>query len=171
MSILIKGMDMPEKGTQRVIYMAIDSTGLVELLDPDTNTLIEEYYAVPVPPYGRLINADALRKRIAATYYSQDEKNKAPVEDIPWMNGCNTKVNEVCRMIDDAPTIIPVEEVEGMKCKYGITRCLCQSCKSNAAYENCICGYCINCFECEGAGEAIHDISFCTGHKKIEDDE
>ena len=58
-----------------------------------------------------------------------------------------------------------------MKCKCGNDRCLCQSCKRNAAYEDCTSGYCIDCFECEDAGKAVHDVYICTGYENAEEDE
>lgn len=98
MSILIKGIDIPEKGTQRVMYITIDSTGLVELLDPDTNTLIEEYYAVPVPPHGRLIDADKLADSFEPSdFYNHDAQDN-----------CYAAV----RIVHSAPTIIPASEEE-----------------------------------------------------------
>ena len=59
------------------------------------------------------------------------------------------------------------------ECPFGETRCLCQTCTKNAAYEECTDGFCINCFECEHAGKQIHDLWFCTGHEStlIEEEE
>lgn len=51
-------------------------------------------------------------------------------------------------------------------CLFGNERCLCKTCKSNAFYPDCNSGYCIECFECEKAGKAVHDIFICTGHKE-----
>lgn len=58
-----------------------------------------------------------------------------------------------------------------MKCKYGNARCLCQNCKRNAAHEQRTNVYCFGCFECEKAGEAVHDVWACTGQEKIQEDE
>lgn len=54
-------------------------------------------------------------------------------------------------------------------CKYGNARCLCQDCRGNAALEGCDRGYCINCFECEDKGKAVHDIYLCTGYETKEE--
>ncbi len=53
MSILIKGMEMPEKQ----VYVVLNSNGLVEVLDAN-NVLLEEYQAVPIPPHGRWIELE-----------------------------------------------------------------------------------------------------------------
>lgn len=113
MTILIKGMEMPEN----CIYCPVvdDEYGGCLIDDKshgDPNKPIDCPLIEVPTPHGRLADADALKERIAATYYSQDEKDKAPMDDIPWMNGCNTKVKEVCGMIDDAPTVIEAEEDE-----------------------------------------------------------
>ena len=112
MSILIKGADMSPDHIQCITVFP-EGFAVVEeydMLVPIKTTKCE-VASVPTP-HGRLIDADAVKKPIAATYYSQDEKDKAPRDDIPWMNGCNTKVKEVCWMIDDAPTVIEAEELE-----------------------------------------------------------
>ena len=110
MSILIKGTDISPDHIQGITVFP-EGFAVVEeyeMLVPIKPTKCE---VVSVPtPHGRLADVDALKERIAATYYSQDEKDKAPMDDIPWMNGCNTKVKEVCGMIDDAPTVIEAEE-------------------------------------------------------------
>ena len=52
MSILIKGMEMPKK-----------KTGAVLIIYPDGRCAFEnseEYKAIPLPPHGRLIDADAI---------------------------------------------------------------------------------------------------------------
>lgn len=51
-------------------------------------------------------------------------------------------------------------------CLFGETRCLCKDCESNAALEGCKSGFCIDCFECEQAGEKVHDVFLCTGYRK-----
>ena len=58
-----------------------------------------------------------------------------------------------------------------MKCPYGNERCLCADCTDNAKYDSCKKGYCIHCYECEDAQKSIHDIYFCTGHRRIESED
>lgn len=38
-----------------------------------------------------------------------------------------------------------------MKCPYRNECCLCANCTDNAKYDDCVSGYCINCYECEEA--------------------
>lgn len=110
MSILIKGADISPDHIQGITVFP-EGFAIVEEYDWGLPIKTTKCEVAPVPaPHGRLIDADALKEVIAATYYSQDEKDKAPRDDIPWMNGCNTKVIEVCWMIDDAPTVIEAEE-------------------------------------------------------------
>ena len=59
MSILIKGMKMPKDNTVLLRIYPKDKLNelYVEQLDIDGDTL-NEYWAAPVPPHGRLIDAD-----------------------------------------------------------------------------------------------------------------
>lgn len=56
--------------------------------------------------------------------------------------------------------------MEHKPCPFGNARCLCQDCIKNANYPKCESGYCIECFECDDAGKAIHDVYLCTGHER-----
>ena len=85
MSILVRGMDMPKEGNETIIRIQPDGT----VLDQYGHHLA--ITAVPVPPHGRLIDADALNHE----YY------KSP----SYLNLCNA--------INAAPTIIEAEEGEG----------------------------------------------------------
>ena len=84
MSILIRGMEMPNK-----------KNGAVLIIYPDGRCAFEngeEYKAVPVPPHGDLIDRDALRAEV--------KKHATPSD--AW----------VFSLIRTAPTIIPAEEGE-----------------------------------------------------------
>lgn len=59
--------------------------------------------------------------------------------------------------------LCPISELS--PCLFGDTRCLCKDCTRNAAYKDCKRGYCIDCFECEEAGEQVHDIFLCTAYE------
>lgn len=54
-------------------------------------------------------------------------------------------------------------------CPFGNPRCLCHDCESNAAYDSCNCGYCIQCLECIDKGYSVHDVYVCTGYKLRDD--
>lgn len=86
--ILIRGMEMPKKGEYRMtLYVCDDGYAYIDVdlfpVDKD------RFEAVPVPPHGRLIDADAL------------------VRD----NGIK-EIPEYYEVVCDAPTIIPAEEGE-----------------------------------------------------------
>jgi len=50
-------------------------------------------------------------------------------------------------------------------CPYNVETCKCADCTKNAAFDGCTSGYCIECFECEDAGQAVHNVFMCTGYK------
>ena len=81
--ILIKGLDMPAKGNPLTVLIYPDGTATWK---------DHEYQAVPVPPHGRLIDADALLKDVrknSESYFADDFAHE-------W--------------VDVAPTIIPESE-------------------------------------------------------------
>ena len=87
MSILIRGLEMPKEGTVIAIYK-LDGKFFASVHGTELCPL------VPVPPHGRLIDADALKNK---HHWTDDfyETEYVEVEDI-----------------DAAPTIIPAEEGE-----------------------------------------------------------
>lgn len=71
MSVLVKGMEMP-----------IKKNGAVLIIYPDGKCAFENgktYQAVPVPPHGRLIDADAVLRR----YDYESMIWKKPREEMP----------------------------------------------------------------------------------------
>jgi len=88
--ILIRGMEMPSIELEwRIIR---DQDGKWYAIDVNAETTDGEWHEiVPVPPHGRLIDADALRKDMAEDYYTP---------------------TRALGHIDDAPTIIPAEKGE-----------------------------------------------------------
>ena len=120
MSILIKGMEMPERCEDCFCYRrnakydyAYCNISYVNVLGHG-NARLNSCPLVPVPPHGRLIDADALRKDIKE---SIDECHK-------WANeieggemyarasqALGTFV-ECALRVKAAPTIIPAEECE-----------------------------------------------------------
>lgn len=96
MSILIKGMKMPKD--DEILYIDIYPDGKV-CIDMDLRCK-QVASAVPVLPHGRLIDADAVFKRL--------QKQAMSV----WGNG-NPRYQIVLEVMDAirfAPTIIPAEE-------------------------------------------------------------
>lgn len=103
MSILIKGMDMPKDGEMLCINIYPSGTVCINL-DRKCKRVAN---AVPVPPHGRLIDADALDKAFTQSRWDDgglshwgDRKNWCMFGD------------EVETLFNSSPTIIPAEEGE-----------------------------------------------------------
>ena len=102
MGVYIKGMDMPKEGAERCIV--IRGNGQVTTF---TGAWIDYASASPVPPHGRLIDADALAKSI-----------KDQIELIKLFR--NEELDRVAQMIEvgymqeiaNAPTILEAEVEE-----------------------------------------------------------
>lgn len=98
MSVLIKGMEMPE----HCGYCRFRYDGICHALQK-TQYSKEDCPLVPVPPHGKLIDADVLYRRV------KTECNPYGKPTINFDDG-----NKVMGMIEYAPTIIPAsEEGEG----------------------------------------------------------
>ena len=101
MSILIKGMEMPKEGSWRSIRIYPDGT-IWRPIGFGDYALVEGAKAVPVPPHGRLIDADALFRKV------KTECNPYGKPTIEFESG-----KKVLEMIENAPTIIEAEEGDG----------------------------------------------------------
>ena len=53
-------------------------------------------------------------------------------------------------------------------CPFNKRTCLCQDCTKNAIFDDTTKGYCIDCYECEGAKKAVHNVYLCTGYEERE---
>ena len=95
MDILIKGVEMP-KGCG-ALTLTVWPNGQVEIIDADGEWKTSE--AIPVPPHGRLIDADALNHKIYFKLPFKVFKNVGRVSDM---------ISLVC----DAPAVIEAEEGE-----------------------------------------------------------
>jgi len=93
MSVLIKGMEMP-KGCDALLHIHPDGRTVLYPFDGENEP--HEYTAVPVPPHGRLIDADALLKKCEFVCTDDAEDVRAVRYSI----------------IEAAPTIIEAEEGE-----------------------------------------------------------
>lgn len=101
MSVLIKGMEMPNK-----------KNGAVLIIYPNGDAVFEDgyhYKAIPVPPHGRLIDADALdikrREEQAWIDYNVDHHNE-------YLEGVKDGLHEAAKQLSLAPTIIPADLAE-----------------------------------------------------------
>ena len=107
MAVLINGIEMP-KGTDEH-RLIIRANGQVII---DKKTYWEEAKAVPVPPHGRLIDADALSKSFekTANYYYE---HNSEVSSSFWSGGeiC-TEWYAVEDLLENAPTIIEADPAE-----------------------------------------------------------
>ena len=96
MSILIKGMDMPKN---EPLLVKINPDGSVSTTAKNG---YKKYEAVPVPPHGRLIDADAL----ADKHFGKDYLEKAMTASKDEMG---TALVNIPLVINNAPTIIEEE--------------------------------------------------------------
>ncbi len=95
--IYIPGIEMPERGN-----------GFDITIYPDGSCISEDglhYTLVPVPPHGRLIDADKLKLEIA-------KEDDGFGHDV-YTAGIHDGFGLSFECIDEAPTIIPAEEGEG----------------------------------------------------------
>jgi hypothetical protein len=97
MSVLIKGMKMPKKGTY--IDIVILDDGTVVCYDDDKK--IGE--AVELPDHGDLIDRDELRKSLI------DEGETVGIDGFS-IDGVTA--DDVCYAIENAPVVIPTEKSE-----------------------------------------------------------
>ena len=95
MSILIKGMEMP---TNEHLIVKINPDGSVNTTWKND---YKKYEAVPVPPHGRLIDADALFEKIPSGDIEHDTR----------ISRCGA-IADVCTWVLSAPTIIEAEGEE-----------------------------------------------------------
>lgn len=98
MSILIKGMEMP---TDRPQLLWVYPNGKALTVQSDVDPW-KDLQATPVPPHGRLIDADALMKEIQETckrLYGTDDISTAS----PTLSAFKLYIGE-------APTVIEAEE-------------------------------------------------------------
>lgn len=103
MSILIDGMGMPKEGSWTTVRIYPDGTCAVPNWQGDC-TLIKGAKAIPVPPHGRLIDADALLNRDADYEY--------PLFDTDGSWDCVVPCYDR-ETIKSAHTIIPAEPPKG----------------------------------------------------------
>ena len=112
MGVYIKGMEMP---TDRPQLLWVYPNGKAMTVQDDVDPW-KELQAVPVPPHGRLIDADALTETTDGIwdcndlYFQPNDKICDPND----CKGCKWRETMDCfrRMVRHAPTIIPAEEGE-----------------------------------------------------------
>lgn len=109
LSILIEDMEMPKEGFVEILIRddgTVQQTGQSYRIDgtdyytPYIGEMPVMYKAVPVPPHGRLIDADAVAKQI--DYVANIDWNKQV--------GASGGMLAALEVVEDAPTIIPASE-------------------------------------------------------------
>ena len=93
MSVLIEGMEIPKEGSWVTLRVFPDGQCVLHSWcgnDEIKFDFMEHLTAVPVPPHGRLIDADALMKRM-------------------W-DETDCMISVPATFVRDAPTVIPAEE-------------------------------------------------------------
>lgn len=99
MSILIKGMEMP---TDRPQLLWVYPNGKALTVQSDVDPW-KDLQATPVPPHGRLIDADKLHE---ATYHRAFETDG----DTMWQSGCWVRYRAIEQVQDSQPTIVEAED-------------------------------------------------------------
>lgn len=95
--LLILGMEMPTEDEEIIIRIDSSGTVMTEYALPISGTK-----AIPVPPHGRLIGADALWVEINKIC---DRRDAGIIADL-------TCVQQILSALRHTPTIIPAEGVE-----------------------------------------------------------
>lgn len=95
--ILIKGMEMP-KGLGKTITIYPNGTVRVWVNNKGSGELLEQR-AVPVPPHGRVIDADAVGDLLRNKYWNS-----------PWVR--SHILDKIVRDIKGFQTIIPADPIK-----------------------------------------------------------
>lgn len=95
MSIYIKGVEMPKHDDEYVIFTVYGDGGVV-YGPPNRPHVRYKDRAVPIPPHGRLIDADALK--VSLVFAEKTAEWAVPA------------LRAVLMVIDEMPTIIPAQE-------------------------------------------------------------
>ena len=109
MSILIRGMEMPkpkfaDMATVYDAYVLVSPNGHAAIVVENKDGLDStEFPLVPVPPHGRLIDADALTRKIVEECEKFDAMNQ-------YDSGLRAGYRASTKAIRLAPTIIPAAE-------------------------------------------------------------
>ena len=95
MSVLIKGMEMPKSRGQYTLRMYVHSDGTATVEGSYYQFEGEPFVAIPVPPHGRLIDADALIDSFDPSDF--------------WNSDAEDNCFAAVHVVNSAPTIIPAE--------------------------------------------------------------
>ena len=105
--IYLQGMEMPKKGHTVTLTIMGGGEAVVQYYDCKPQLTVPIVYkAIPVPPHGRTIDADAFKKRMMQG--AIDAREDALTDEI-WLRVLDAAKN-LCLDVDEQPTIIPGEE-------------------------------------------------------------
>lgn len=115
MSILIRGMEMPENCAECPVNLSLCKRGYRYLLDHMElyDRRAKDCPIVPVPPHGRLIDADALMREFEKAERMMEQHGQE--YSCSFMSsGQEISAEWYCveDMLENAPTVIPPEEDE-----------------------------------------------------------
>ena len=100
MGVLIEGMEMPKKGSWVTLRVFPDGQCFLYSWCGNDFDFMEHLTAVPVPPHGRLIDADAVIDLVMQ--YCPDDDGAC--------SKAGADLRELLDEIENLPTIIPAEE-------------------------------------------------------------
>ena len=108
MSIIIPGVELPP--IDEYLHLRIDGNGYVSMQISENQYVCELYdtdkKAIELPPHGRAIDADALKRAM----YHEAFETDSPMQK--WDSGCWIRYKLFERMEEAAPTIIPADREE-----------------------------------------------------------
>lgn len=96
MSILIKNMEMPKDGTFSIVHIYSDGHVSMPVWGKGMQ-IVSGIIAVPVPPHGRLVDADSMEKEVCGG----------------CVHGKHKYANCIDCALANAPTVIPTEQPKG----------------------------------------------------------
>ena len=101
-SVLIKGMEMPKPGRYEAVIIVLDKSTAEIAISPEEDVIDywKEYPLIPVPPHGRLTDADAFIKKCEEMADKEDGNQLDALVLLRWF------------LEQNAPTIIEAEESE-----------------------------------------------------------
>ena len=126
MGVYIKGMEMPKEGSWRSIRIYPDGT-IGRPIGFGDYALVEGAKAVPVPPHGRLIDADALTGQMERNLWAIEDKAEKELGFDETLRRGMQYGHAVClNAVNDATVIFVPQIVHCCECEYN-NHCLTQA--------------------------------------------
>ena len=108
MSVYVKNMEMPKEGEYHMtLYVCSDGSAYIDVASFPVDE--DRFEAIPVPPHGRLIDADVLaEKHTKLAYELRGANYDFHTYELRGAN-CNFHMT-ACAWVNSSPTIIPASE-------------------------------------------------------------